>query len=325
MDQGIEKGGDKMLVEFAVYPNEFSKWTNDYRKLNWSGFVELCKVPEVKKDKKNSPRALYRHISEGYVEELRCNKPNRRLNEHILTATAIALDYDDILKDIYSSNDSIESINNQFKEGIKNKLSDVAYVAYTSYNHSLKNKNLRWRVVVPLVSPISIEQFPIVVKALIQHIGLECDPAVAQVNRTANMPCVRPGTTEYEMFYNDGAKGTIGKPVFADGYFLQNIINNYVEIDNSINKKSQSRLSSSYLSSIAWGAGDGERNQALASLIGYLIGKKINEDLIKSITYNWAKSCDPPLDDKRWESTVKSIFNKHNRDNKRRNNIKGYK
>lgn len=313
-----------MKVEYANYPNELSKWTDDYQSLKWSDFIELCNNPVVKTNKKNSPRALYRHVDEGYVEELGCNKPNRRLNDHILTATAIALDYDDILKTIYTDNDTTETVNNQFIEQIKYKLSDVAYVAYTSYNHTLKNNNPRWRVIIPLVSPISVEQYPAVVRAMVQYIGYECDPSVEQVNRTANMPCVRPGATEYDSFYSNGNGGTIAEPKFADGHFLQSVISQYVPpIEKS--KSSGKRLSSTYLSSIAWGVDDGERNQTLTKLTGYLIGKKINEDLIKSITYNWAKSCDPPLEDKDWETTLRSIFNTHNRNIERKNKLKGHK
>lgn len=64
-----------------------------------------------------------------------------------------------------------------------------------------------------------------------------------------------------------------------------------------------------------FGVEDGERNTSLASLIGYLLRRYVDENLVYGYAYLWGKNCNPPLSDDRINRTFNSILKKHKRNN----------
>ncbi|NJH78782.1 primase alpha helix C-terminal domain-containing protein, partial [Staphylococcus agnetis] len=68
---------------------------------------------------------------------------------------------------------------------------------------------------------------------------------------------------------------------------------------------------SEYWRDIAFGLGEGERNQALASLTGYLLRRYVDANLVYGLVSAWAMTCTPPLEQDEVNKTFNSIYKKH--------------
>lgn len=77
-----------------------------------------------------------------------------------------------------------------------------------------------------------------------------------------------------------------------------------VKYSNQFNKRD-----SSYWREIAFGVGEGERNQTLA-LTGYLLRRYVDANLVYGLVSAWAMTCRPPIEQKEVNRTFKSILKK---------------
>ena len=74
---------------------------------------------------------------------------------------------------------------------------------------------------------------------------------------------------------------------------------------------------SSYWRDLAFGVGEGERNQALASISGYLLRRYVEPELVYGLVSAWAMNCSPPIEQEEVNKTFISILNKHKRNTKK--------
>jgi len=68
---------------------------------------------------------------------------------------------------------------------------------------------------------------------------------------------------------------------------------------------------STYWRDLAFGVSEGGRNQALASISGYLLRRYVDVNLVYGLVIAWGKSCNPPMDDGEINKTFNSILKKH--------------
>ncbi|MGO1301473.1 MAG: primase alpha helix C-terminal domain-containing protein, partial [Staphylococcus equorum] len=62
---------------------------------------------------------------------------------------------------------------------------------------------------------------------------------------------------------------------------------------------------------------EGERNQALASISGYLLRRYVEPELVYGLVSAWAMNCSPPIEQEEVNKTFISILNKHKRNTKK--------
>lgn len=67
---------------------------------------------------------------------------------------------------------------------------------------------------------------------------------------------------------------------------------------------------SEYWRHISFGVDDGERNQSLVSLIGYLLRRYVDANLVYGLASAWAMTCNPPLEQKVVDTAFKNILKK---------------
>ncbi|RYS11186.1 primase alpha helix C-terminal domain-containing protein, partial [Staphylococcus pseudintermedius] len=68
---------------------------------------------------------------------------------------------------------------------------------------------------------------------------------------------------------------------------------------------------SSHWRDMAFGVAEGERNEALASLIGYLLRRYVDAHLVYGLISAWAMTCTPPIEQNEVNKTFNSIYKKH--------------
>ena len=67
-----------------------------------------------------------------------------------------------------------------------------------------------------------------------------------------------------------------------------------------------------YWSDISFSVAKGNRNNSLASLIGHLFSRHVNEYIVYSYALLWGQNaCNPPLKEREINATFQSILKKH--------------
>ncbi|WP_176745235.1 primase alpha helix C-terminal domain-containing protein, partial [Staphylococcus sp. HMSC068H12] len=108
--------------------------------------------------------------------------------------------------------------------------------------------------------------------------------------------------------YNDAPAITIEEL----NQFSTNLENTQQDKPITVNYSNQyKKRDSSYWRDLAFGVGEGERNQALASISGYLLRRYVDANLVYGLVIAWGKSCNPPMDDGEINKTFNSILKKH--------------
>ena len=159
---------------------------------------------------------------------------------------------------------------------------------------------------VPLNEPVSADNYRKYTQALAQKIGHKIDEGSFQPSRAMALPVKPDKNTPYIFKYNDAPAITIG-----DLNELSRNIDSQKNKPITINYSSQyKKRDSSYWRDIAFGVREGERNQTLASLIGYLLRRYVDVNLVYGLAIAWAQQCTPAIDDKEVNNTFKSILKK---------------
>ncbi|MDU7519735.1 MAG: primase alpha helix C-terminal domain-containing protein, partial [Staphylococcus aureus] len=69
---------------------------------------------------------------------------------------------------------------------------------------------------------------------------------------------------------------------------------------------------SAYWRELSFGTTEGNRNNALASLVGHLLRCRVNDYIVYSYALLWGKfACKPPMKEQEINATFQSILNKH--------------
>lgn len=271
----------------SLYANSFRAFDT----WNWSDWMNKLQIPMNHTDKYKRGLVLYGDVKDEVKDGETILK--YRKDDNIINRSVIALDYDEITdyKGLYNA--------------INKQLGSYAWAFHTTHSHHTDNPRIR--LIVPLNEPVSAKDYRKYTRALAHKIGYEVDEASFVPSQVMALPVKRDKEAVYMFRYNDAPAITIDEL----NQFSTNLDNIQQDKPITINYTSQyKKRDSSYWRDLAFGVGEGERNQALASLIGYLLRRYVDVNLVYGLAIAWAQQCTPPIDDKEVNNTFRSILKK---------------
>ncbi len=275
-------------ISIIQYDSLYSNSFRDFDTWNWSDWLNKLQIPMINENKYKRGLVLY-----GDVEDSNgCEK--YRKDDNIINRSVIALDYDDItdFKGLYKA--------------ISKHLEGYSWAFHTTYNHTTDNPRIR--LIVPINEPVSADDYRKYTQALAHQIGYKIDEGSFQPSRAMALP-VRPDKDIPYIFKHNDAPAITIENLNQLSRFVDNI---QKDKPITINYSNQyKKRDSSYWRDLAFGVGEGERNQALASISGYLLRRYVDVNLVYGLVIAWGKSCNPPMDDGEINKTFNSILKKH--------------
>ena len=281
----------------SLYANSF----RDFDTWNWSDWLNKLQIPMNHTDKYQRGLVLYGDVKDEVKDGETILK--YRKDDNIINRSVITLDYD-VITDFKRLDDAIHK-----------QLEGYSWAYHTTHSHHTEKPRIR--LMVPLNKPVSAEDYRKYSRALAKHIGYEVDEASFVPSQAMALPVKKDKSAVYMFKHNDAPAITID-----DLNQLSTNLDN-VQADKSIaiNYSNQyKKRDSSYWRDIAFGVGEGERNQALASLVGLLLRRYVPPELAYGLVIAWSQQCTPAIDEAEVNNTFNSIFNRH-----KRNTTKGAK
>lgn len=272
-------------IHIVQYKNLYSNSFNSSDFYSWSDWLNKLQIPMINDDKYKRGLCVY-----GDFEDI--EKDNQiiskyRSDDTLLNRSAITLDYDEI-KDFRS-----------LFESFKAKLENVAWAFHTTYSYT--SEKPRIRLIVPLNALVSASDYRKYSNGLAKYINYPVDEASFVPSQAMALPVKKSKDSIYIFKYNDAPAITIEE--------LNKMVVNDEPITVDYSSQFQKR-DSAYWREIAFGVGEGERNQTLASLTGYLLRRYVDANLVYGLVSAWATTCTPPIDQKEVNRTFKSILKK---------------
>lgn len=268
----------------SLYANSF----RDFDTWNWSDWLNKLQIPMINENKYKRGLVLYGDVedSNGYEKY--------RKDDNIINRSVIALDYD-VITDFKRLDDAIHK-----------QLEGYSWAYHTTHSHHTEKPRIR--LMVPLNEPVSADDYRKHSNALANHIGYEVDEASFVPSQVMALPVKKDKSAVYMFKHNDA-------PAITNddlNQFSTNLENTQKDKPITINYSNQyKKRDSSYWRDLAFGVGEGERNQALASISGYLLRRYVDAHLVYGLVTAWGKSCNPPMDDGEINKTFNSILKKH--------------
>lgn len=282
-------------IQIIQYDNlsSYSFRTSDI--WHWSDWLNKLQIPMIHTDKYKRGLVVYGDIADGKDDKGKIHQKYRK-DENVINRSAITLDYDDI-----NHSDNFKLL----YQTISKLLNGCAWAMHTTYKHTPEKPRIR--VMIPLSETINAEEYRTYTKAIANYIGFKIDEGSFQPSRAMALPVKQSKDASYIFKYND-------MPAIKREH-LDKIVEVTKEKETKdvikINYSKQgARRESSYWRDIAFGVCEGERNQTLASLIGYLLRRYVDVNLVYGLALAWAEQCTPPINDKEVNNTFKSILKK---------------
>lgn len=268
-----------------LYANSFSS-SDTYQ---WSDWLNRLQIPMINENKYKRGLVLYGDVADSDSYE------KYRKDANIIERSVIALDYDVIndFKCLYNT--------------ICKQLEGYAWAFHTTYSHTTEKPRIR--LMIPLNNSVSADDYRKYAQILATYIGFEVDESSFVPSQAMALPVKRDKDAVFIIRYNDAPAITND-----DLNQLSTNLNNTQKDKPNFNKGNIvnfPKRDSSHWREIAFGVGKGGRNNALPSIIGHLLRKGVDLNLVYGYAYLWGKACTPPLSDDRINRTVISIFKKH--------------
>ncbi|MDK4214233.1 primase alpha helix C-terminal domain-containing protein [Staphylococcus warneri] len=273
-------------VSVVWYNNLDSRSFKSFSQPKWSELVNRLSIPQNNTNKYARGVAIYGDMKDGTDEDGKKYKKYRK-DENVIYRDVITLDYDDIPK------------LRPLHDAITNTLKGVAWFWHTTFNHQTESPRIR--LYVPLNERVNADDYRKYTKVLVSKIGHRVDEGSFQPSRAMALPVKKSNDSFYIFKYNDAPaikKEELNKMVVKKAPIT-------VDYSNHFHKRN-----SSYWREIAFGVGEGERNQTLASLTGYLLRRYVDANLVYGLVSAWAMTCRPPIEQKEVNRTFKSILKK---------------
>ncbi|MEB7675186.1 primase alpha helix C-terminal domain-containing protein [Staphylococcus equorum] len=245
----------------------------------WNKFINAMQTPKINPTNKYS-RYLALFGSMG---------DKQRKDVNVIDRCVLAIDIDDLT--------GIDD----FIGRIRERASKYAYFIHSTY--SSKPDKQRFRVLIPLDEPIDAKYYGDAVKIIVESFEVMCDEASYRVSQPVALPTIQSKESQYIFDYNDAT-------ILPKTELMRKIAQRKEKSKPTTNKF-VSRRDSEYWRAIALGTAEGNRNQALTSIIGLLLRRYVNDSLVYGLTYSWSKQCTPPIDDKEFNKTFESIYKRH--------------
>ena len=285
MDFQKVKLNNDFKIQIVQYKNLYSNSCNGSGLCEWSKWLDKLQIPRINSDKYIRGLCVYGDFED--VEKDNQTISKYRSDQTLINRTAITLDYDEIkgFRGLY--------------EALKAKLEHVSWVFHTTYSYTVEKPRIR--LIVPLNEPVSASDYRKYSNGLARYIGYPVDEACFVPSQAMALPVKKSKDSIYIFKYNDAPaikKEELNKMVVKNAPIT-------VDYSNHFHKRN-----SSYWREIAFGVGEGERNQTLASLTGYLLRRYVDANLVYGLVSAWAMTCRPPIEQKEVNRTFKSILKK---------------
>lgn len=276
-------------LNIIQYNNLYANSFRTFDKWKWSDWINKIQIPMIHTDKYKRGLVLYGDVEDEVSDGETI--PKYRKDKNIINRNVISLDYDNItdFKGLYHA--------------ICNQLEGYSWAFHTTYSHTTEKPRIR--LMVPLIEPVSADNYRKYSNALAKHIGYEVDEASFVPSQVMALPVKKDKIAVYMFKHNDAPAITIEK---LEGLARTSSAEPIGKKNNIIKYP---KRDSSHWREIAFGVGKGSRNNALPSIIGHLLRKGVDLNLVYGYAYLWGKACTPPLSDDRINRTVISIFKKH--------------
>ncbi|GGG89040.1 mobile element-associated protein [Staphylococcus pragensis] len=287
-------------LRILVYQNIYAKGTEKVKNIMWSDWCEWLTRPVVSHNKYANGLAIYGDVSDGVDDETGEILQHHRRDENVMYRQVFSLDYDDI--------DDM----GRFVENIQEKMKHFSYFIYSTFRHRDKHdendKDLRprFRLLIPIDDIVKPDEYTKYARALSKYIGETIDESCFTPIQLSALPTIKDKEKPYHWYINDAP--------FITREQLDSCVKKYPDEDETIivdHSKKYKKRSENYWRERAFGVGEGERNQALASIIGHLLKRYVDTHLVYGLVSAWAKTCDPPLSEKEVNQTFNSILRIH--------------
>lgn len=266
-------------ITFQIYKTVKANSHIKEEKTTWNNFINAMQTPKIDPTNKYSRNvALFGNMSD-----------KQRKDTNVIDRCVLAIDMDDLT-----------GVDN-FVERLRERSNKYAYFVHSTY--SSKPDKQRFRVLIPLDEPIESKYYGDAVKIIVESLEVVCDEASYRVSQPVALPTIQSRESQYIFEYNDAT--------ILPKSELMKKISKRVEQSKISNKKFSSKRDHEYWKNIALGTSVGNRNQALASIIGLLLRRYVNDSLVYGLAYSWSKQCNPPIDDKEFNKTFESIYKRH--------------
>ena len=234
-------------ISIIQYDSLYAKSFRDFDTWNWSDWLNKLQIPMINENKYKRGLVLY-----GDVEDSNgCEK--YRKDDNIINRSVIALDYDVIT--------DFKGLDN----AICKQLEGYSWAYHTTHSHHTEKPRIR--LMVPLNEPVSADDYRKYSNTLANHIGYEVDEASFVPSQVMALPVKKDKSAVY-MFKHNDAPAITSEQLES---LSRNLDNHQKDKPIIINYSNQyKKRDSSYWRDVAFGVGEGERNQSLASISGYL-------------------------------------------------------
>ncbi|MFL1421398.1 mobile element-associated protein [Staphylococcus cohnii] len=288
----------KLINDFNVniiqYDNLYANSFRQFDEWKWSDWLNKLQIPMNNTDKYKRGLVLYGDVEDEVKDDETI--PKYRKDDNIINRSVIALDYDEIREQDFKS----------LHKAISKQLEGHSWAFHTTHSHTTEKPRIR--LMVPLNEPVSADDYRKYSRALANHIGHKVDEASFVPSQAMALPVKNDKDAVYIFRYNDAPAITIEEL----NQFSTNLENTQQDKSITVNYSNQyKKRDSSYWRDLAFGVGEGERNQALASISGYLLRRYVDANLVYGLVIAWGKSCNPPMDDGEINKTFNSILKKH--------------
>lgn len=276
-------------VSVVWYNNLDSRSFKNFSQPKWSELINRLSIPQNNTNKYARGVAVYGDIKDGIDEDGKEYKKYRN-NDNVIYRDVLVLDYDDIpnLRPLH--------------DAITDTLKGVAWFWHTTFNHQTESPRIR--LYVPLIERVNADDYRKYTKVLVSKIGHRVDEGSFQPSRAMALPVKKSNDSFYIFKYNDA-------PILNVEILEKWSEEIERQTDQSITTNFNKR-DDAYWSDISFSVAKGNRNNSLASLIGHLFSRHVNEYIVYSYALLWGQNaCKPPLKEREINATFQSILKKH--------------
>lgn len=276
-------------VSVVWYNNLDSRSFKNFSQPKWSELINRLSIPQNNTDKYARGVAVYGDMNDG-TDENGNEYQKYRNNDNVIYRDVLVLDYDDIpnLRPLH--------------DAITDTLKGVAWFWHTTFNHQTESPRIR--LYVPLNERVNADDYRKYTKVLVSKIGHRVDEGSFQPSRAMALPVKKSNDSIYIFKYNDA-------PILKVETLKNWSEETKKKIDQPITTNFNKR-DDAYWRDISFSVAKGNRNNSLASLIGHLFSRHVNEYIVYSYALLWGQNaCKPPLKEREINATFQSILKKH--------------
>ena len=230
-----------------------------------------------------------------------------RNNDNLINRDAFILDLDDVV--------ITESELLAYFERMKAK--GKQFIAYPSISNGLKG--VRYRLILPLDEPVTDENIYKMCIQFINEILLKSmigkpDNSNGTWSQLMLLPCLTEYNTADKIILHDGEKWKL------KAFINQAKVKGYQEREKPTEwtEKPYTEYTGKYLSKLdeymhllAFGVQEGERNNTIARVVGYLFARDVNVHTIQKLVYNMNEAGGEPLPTEEVDNIIISVAKKH--------------